>query len=116
MAGDMAQRTKLAAVTRWRGRRARRGLPDTPPRPAPNPLKFPRASNDRFPMAGLTIRGRDPLGVELTIRVGGDGSIIADTPDSAFPPNNLVVGALPDALVPDTAGDSECRLRGRRPT
>jgi hypothetical protein len=67
-------------------------------------------------MAGLTIRGRDPLGVELTIRVGGDGSIVADTPDSAFPPNNLVVGVLPDQLVPDTAGDSECRLRGKRPT
>lgn len=67
-------------------------------------------------MAAFTIKAQDTAGIELTVRVDVDGSIVVDTPDSANPPNNLVVGRLPDGLVPDTSTRSGCELRTRRPT
>jgi hypothetical protein len=62
------------------------------------------------------IRSTDPRGIELDVLVAKDGSITAHTPESNFPPNNLVVGALPDGLVPDTATERVVELRGKRLT
>jgi hypothetical protein len=65
-------------------------------------------------MAGLTVIGTDTRGIDVTLHVTPDGRIVADTPDSAFPPNELVVARLHDGLVPDTSGDGTIDLRGRR--
>jgi hypothetical protein len=65
-------------------------------------------------MPRLTIKSTDPRGIELEVLVAKDGTITAHTPTSDFPPNNLVVGALPDGLVPDTATERVVELRGKR--
>jgi hypothetical protein len=65
-------------------------------------------------MPRLIIKSTDPRGIELDVLVAKDGTITTHTPTSNFPPNNLVVGALPDGLVPDTATERVVELRGKR--
>jgi hypothetical protein len=67
-------------------------------------------------MPRLIIKSIDTRGLELHVLVGKDGTITATTPNSNFPPNDLVVATLPDGLVPDTATERVIELRGKRIT